>query len=165
MSSSLQVMFNSSDCATVTSMLHNALISEDSTFDKVLVIVGGGGNGKTFLMNALEEAFSSKVARGFEHKFIQDSTASNRLVWVECKGETPSGELAHIVKDALASYPKTLFVLLCNKLPFNPQDAALFRRLQVVVCNDRVLFSDSIVEALQGSDINKSIEDIKAFTL
>jgi phage/plasmid-associated DNA primase len=145
--SSLQVMFSQADCELVTSLFQRALtFSEggDSTFDKMLVMVGSGNNGKSYLMNALQEAFPSKVEQGVKNEVVR--VDSKRIVYIE------DGCEASWVKETLAANPNTLYVLLCNRLPFNPEDQGLFRRLQVVKCNDHIR------DALKHSDIRKTIE-------
>ena len=148
--SSIEIMFSASDCALVTSLFQQALSSDDATFDKMLVIVGSGNNGKSYLMNAIEEAFPSKVQRGISSP-TRLGVESKRIVCIEGNSaeRQPTGAW---IKETLATNPKTLYVLLCTQLPFNPEDAGLLSRLHVVVCNNK------IADALKLSDIRKTIE-------
>jgi hypothetical protein len=148
---SMQIMFNDKDYTTVTSLFQSALTT-NCTFDKMLVIYGSGGNGKTFLMDALQKAFPSKMAHAPLGIVCAMNGMNNnlRIIWIEAVVEDfkPS-----FVKETLGQNNNILYVLLSNtKLPIHPEDQAVYHRLEIVECNK------CISDALKQSDINKTID-------
>ena len=169
---SLHIMFSETNAQVFVDRVKAALYptlsgaTETSTsFDlpQLMVIVGAGNNGKTFLMDQIHQQFASRVYR-MPASFLTstDTTTeynicSYNIAWIE-HDDTNKLQL-DIVKHRLAQLqPHQLVVLLCNKMPFaNVQDSGMNKRCLIFECvND-----SSNASSLRESSLSPMFQALK----
>ena len=176
----IEAMFNQENAVKFTNILRTALQQSSSSSTnldpKLVILIGSGNNGKTYLMSHIEQAFPSKVMSLRSHMVLPSSSiitiddfeerdeliktlASKRIVYMELDGNR--NIIGANLKELLSTRNTTQFILLCNQLPTingvelsKLQDAGVLRRIEVIEC------SETSASNVKASDIKKAIESL-----
>jgi hypothetical protein len=163
---SIDIMFGSEQAQKFTdrvkAALYPATISGSEYLPQLMIIVGAGGNGKTFLMDQIRQQFSSQVCF-MPTEFLtttNDKIKLNHNIACINQDEATLKLQPEILKERLSFLqPHQLVVFLCNQMPvFTPYlEPGMYKRCIILDC----INNQNDVSALKASSLQPLLEALK----